>query len=111
MQAANTALGMHMPARVAMDTTVFRCAGGHVLVCTVGANLPCGKANVSQAPGAGIVQWCRENPDAEFVPAFATGHDTIYQWRCQAGAPQIVRQTLHADAQGFVAEFWKALPP
>jgi hypothetical protein len=108
--AANAALTTQMPAHVAMDTTVFRCTGGQVLVCTVGANLPCGKANTSQAPGYGVVQWCREHPDAEVVPAVATGHDTIYRWRCRASAPKIVRQTLHVDPRGFVAEFWKTLP-
>jgi len=104
--AVNAAFGMRMPARVAVDTTVFRCAGGQVMVCTVGANLPCGKANTNRAPS----QWCRDNPDASVVPAVATGHDTIYQWRCRAGTPQIVRQTLHVDPRGFVAEFWKTLP-
>lgn len=108
--AANVVFGTSMPARIMMDTTVYRCAAGHVLVCTVGANLPCGKANTSRAPGAGLVQWCRANPDATSIPAAVTGHDTIYQWSCQAGAPRIDRQALHADPRGFVAEFWKRLP-
>ena len=55
------------------------------MVCTVGANLPCGKANTYCDPSAGVVQWCRDNPDASVVPAVATGHDTIYEWRCQGG--------------------------
>jgi hypothetical protein len=108
--AVNAVFAMHMPARVAIDTTVYRCAQGRVMLCTVGANLPCGKANSSRVPNPGIVQWCQQNPDANFVPAATTGHDTIYEWRCQAGAPEIVRQTLHVDPRGFVAEFWKQLP-
>ncbi len=108
--AVNAAFGMRMPTRAAVDTTSFRCAGGHVMVCTVGANLPCGKANTNRAPGGGVMQWCRDNPDASVVPAVATGHDTIYEWRCRAGAPQILRQTLHVDPRGFISEFWKALP-
>jgi hypothetical protein len=95
---------------VAIDGTVYRCAAGRVMVCTVGANLPCGKANASRAPGAGVLRWCHDNPNAADVPAAATGHDTIYQWRCGDGVPQIVRQTLHVDPRGFVAEFWKVLP-
>jgi hypothetical protein len=105
----NATFGMKMSARVAVDTTVFRCDHGHVMVCTVGANLPCGKANTSREPGEGTLQWCHDNPAAEFVPAAATGHDTIYAWGCQGGAPRILRQPLHVDAGGFVAEFWKAL--
>jgi hypothetical protein len=108
--AVNAAFGTRMPAHVAVDTTVFRCVGGRVWVCTVGANLPCGRANTNRAPSAGVMRWCRDNPDASVVPAVATGHDTIYEWSCHAGAPQIVRQTLHVDPHSFVAEFWKALP-
>ena len=108
--AVNAAFGMRLPTRVAVDTTVFRCAGGHVMVCTVGANLPCGKADTKRAPSPGVVKWCRDNPDTEVVPAVATGHDTIYAWQCRAGMPSIVRQTLHVDRHGFIAEFWKALP-
>ena len=107
--AVNATFGMKMPASVATDTTLFRCDHGHAMVCTVGANIPCGKANTGREPGEGTVQWCRDNPAAEFVPAAATGHDTIYAWGCQAGAPRILRQPLHVDARGFVAEFWKAL--
>lgn len=108
--AANAAFGTSMPARMLMDTTVYRCAAGRVLACTVGANLPCGKANTSRTPGEGVVHWCHANPDATSIPAAATGHDTIYQWSCHAGAPGIVRQALHTDPRGFVAEFWRRLP-
>ena len=108
--AVNAAFGTRMPTRVAMDTTVFRCTEHRVMVCTVGANLPCSKADTSRAPNPGVVQWCRDNPNASFVPAAATGHNTIYAWHCRAGTPQIARQTLHVDPRGFVAEFWKPLP-
>lgn len=108
--AVNAAFGMRLPVREAVASTVFRCAGGHVMVCTVGANLPCGKANTSRAPNAGMAQWCHDDPDAAFIPAAATGHDTIYEWQCRAGAPRIIRQSLHVDPRGFVTEFWKVLP-
>lgn len=107
--AVNAMFGTTMPPRVAVDTTVFRCADGHVLVCTVGANLPCGRANTSGTPGPGMVDWCRAHPAADFIPAVATGHDTIYTWRCQGGAPQIGRQISDVDGRGFIAQYWKAL--
>jgi len=107
--AVNAAFGTAMPARVAIGTTVFRCADGHVLVCTAGANLPCGRANTDRAPGPGMVDWCRDHPAADFIPAVATGHDTIYAWRCLDGAPHIVRQIDDVDARGFIAQYWKAL--
>jgi hypothetical protein len=108
--AVNAVFGTRMPARVAVDTTVFRCASGRVLVCTTGANLPCGKADASREPGPGAFRWCADHPGSDFVPAVATGHDTIYEWGCAASAPQIARQTQQVDARGFVADFWKPLP-
>ena len=79
-----------------------------VLVCTAGANLPCGKANASRT-SAGAAKWCRNHPSSAFVPAVATGHDTIYQWRCHNGRPEIVHQTSIVDSRGFAATYWKPL--
>ena len=33
--------------KYALETTYYRCAGGHVMLCAVGANLSCGKADMS----------------------------------------------------------------
>jgi hypothetical protein len=107
--AVNALFHTTMPTRMAVDKTVFRCAGGHVLVCATGANLPCGKADTERT-SAGGTQWCRDHPDASFIPAYATGHATIFEWRCRNGAPAIVRQNFEVDPRGFVAEFWKPLP-
>ncbi|MEJ0018512.1 MAG: hypothetical protein WDN25_18530 [Acetobacteraceae bacterium] len=107
--AVNALFGTALPPRMAIDTTVFRCADRQVLVCTTGANLPCGKANASRTAGPGTVQWCRDNPDADFVPAVATGHDSLYEWRCRGGVAQVARQTAHVDRRGFVAEYWRTL--
>jgi hypothetical protein len=108
--AAGAALGTTMPPDVAVKSTVFRCANGRVLVCTVGANLVCGRANISRAPGRGQLEWCREHPNDTFIPLAAAGHDTIYAWRCQDGVPRIDRQILDVDARGFVRQNWRQLP-
>jgi hypothetical protein len=108
--AVNQAFGTQLPIPEAIATTVFRCADRRVMVCTTGANLPCGKANTRRTPNTGMAQWCHDNSNAEFIPAVATGHDTIYAWRCHGGTPRIVRQTLHVDPRGFVAEYWQPLP-
>src|SRR5215469_4001615 len=107
--AVNALFDLRMPADEAVATTVFRCAGGRVTVCTTGANLPCGKANTSRKANPGMRWWCHDNPDTRFIPAAATGRDTIYAWRCRDGEPMVVRQRLHVDPRGFVAEFWKVL--
>jgi hypothetical protein len=105
--AVNAVFGIRMPIGMAVDTTVFRCVDGHVLVCTTGANLPCGQANSSRTPGAGAVGWCHDHPDSTFIPAVATGHDTIYAWRCLDRRPKVIRQTQRVDARGFFARYWR----
>ena len=88
----------------------WRCMGGKVYGCFVGANIPCeSKANTDRSPTAGMTDFCKEQPNAESMPAYVTGHETVYEWRCNNGTPEIVRQVLNVDARGFVAEFWYPL--
>jgi putative hemolysin len=90
-----------------VDGTFWRCADGKVMACFVGANLPCGeKADTSKTPNQGIVDYCKANANAEVVPAVAAGRATVYEWRCKAGAPEIVKQVFQPDAQGFISEIW-----
>ena len=105
----NAAFGTALPPASIPATTVYRCVAGQVMVCTAGANLPCGKADTSRTPGEGAVSWCKQNPQADFIPAYATGHDTIFAWRCKDGAALVEKQLLDVDAQGFIKQFWKPL--
>jgi hypothetical protein len=107
--AVNALFHTTMPRQVAIDTTVLRCLDAHVLVCTQGANLPCGKADTQRTTDGGT-QWCRDHPDASFIPAYATGHATIFEWRCRGSVPEIARQLYEVDPRGFIAQYWKRLP-
>ena len=93
-----------------LATTVWRCDSGKVLVCTVGANLNCGPANTSREPTNAMVAWCADLSHAD-MPASVSGHETVYAWTCQDGAPAIVRQFWTADARGFVKELWYEITP
>jgi putative hemolysin len=94
------------------QNAVWRCMDNSVWVCHFGANLPCQeKADTSQVPNSGMEDYCRENPTAETIPAFATGRATVYEWACRDGKPEVVRQVLSGDAQGFLADFWYELTP
>jgi len=85
---------------------------GKVYGCFVGANIPCeSKANTDRTPSEGAKAFCTEQPNAEFIPAYATGHETVYEWRCNNGTPEIVRQVFNVDARGFVVDFWYQLSP
>ena len=89
----------------------WRCMDGKVYACFVGANLPCeSKANTDKTPSAAENDFCKANPNADIVPAAVTGHDTVYEWHCKAGAPEIVKQVVQVDAQGFLANIWYPIP-
>jgi hypothetical protein len=83
----------------------IRCMDGRLWACFTGANLPCDKMNMAR-DNKGAEAFCQTNPEASFVPAFATGHDTIYSYRCVAGRPEISGETFRLDARGFAAALW-----
>ncbi|TIS13927.1 MAG: hypothetical protein E5X09_06865, partial [Mesorhizobium sp.] len=62
----------------------YRCMNGKVLACFVGANLPCAKMNAAR-DNPGAAEFCKANPNADVVPAFATGHDAVYSYKCLDG--------------------------
>jgi hypothetical protein len=92
----------------ALETSYYRCAGHAVLVCNAGANLPCGKANISTVlPQA--TQWCRTHRNSQVIPMFVTGHDTPYVWRCAVGVARHAGRIGELDRRGFFANYWKML--
>lgn len=85
----------------------MRCMNGEVWLCYVGANLACGKADVGDSAGAAT--YCALNPNSMGVPMSATGHATVYSWKCVGGKATIDRQIERVDPRGFVAGNWKQL--
>ncbi len=73
-----------------------------------GANLNCGKADTLRTSAGGNF-WCRSHPGAAFIPLFATGHATIYAWRCDGRTAVPQRQVRDVDPRGFTAANWKRL--
>jgi hypothetical protein len=88
----------------------FRCMDGKVYACFIGANLPCGKLNTSRH-NAGAEAYCRTDPEADFVPLAATGHDSIYSYRCRGGKPEVAHTSYELDRRGFAKSLWLPLPP
>jgi hypothetical protein len=90
----------------------WRCMDGHVYACFVGANLPCeAKANTDRTPTQDEIDFCQQNPNSDFIPAVVTGRETVYEWRCTDGTPEIVRQVFQPDARGFISNIWYELSP
>ncbi|MER3445858.1 MAG: hypothetical protein C4291_03035 [Candidatus Dadabacteria bacterium] len=40
-----------------------------------------------------------------------TGHETVYEWRCNNGMPEIVRESTQPDARGFLSNIWYEISP
>jgi hypothetical protein len=95
-----------MPAAQIQKSTVYRCRDGQVLICTLGANLPCGKADTSRRLAAAD-GWCAQHPGSQFIPMYVTGHATVWQWRCLGPRAATTGQPLATDRRGFIARYWK----
>lgn len=100
------------PMDLLRKTTIWRCMGGKVYACNFGANLPCdSKANTSRTPTQGMMDYCKANPNSDFLPMAVTGHDTIYSWHCVNEQPEVMQQVGQVDAAGYVQQIWYALQP
>ncbi len=100
------------PLDVFIRGTYWRCMDGKVYACNVGANLPCEeKADSSREPNQGIISYCESNPDSEFIPAYASGRATIYEWRCKGKEPIIVKEINKPDAAGYLSNIWYEITP
>jgi hypothetical protein len=99
-----------IPTDVLQNGTAWRCMNGKVYACFVGANLPCeSKANTSRTPTDAELEYCKANLTADLIPAATTGHDTVFEWHCVLGAPQVAKQVYQVDPRGYIAEIWYAL--
>ncbi len=88
--------------------TSFRCMDGKVWLCNTGANLVCGKADTNRT-SAGASAFCKDNPGSDAVPMAATGHDTIYEWKCDGKKAVIAKEAVTVDPRGFLSDNWKPL--
>ena len=96
-----------MPEQQVLRGTVIRCMDHAVWACNHGANLPCGKANTRDTLPVEGAGWCRKFPNANFVPAYISGHDSVYRWRCRDGKPVASGPLARTDARGFLTRYWK----
>lgn len=95
------------PLEMFRQGSFWRCMNSQVYACFVGANLPCqSKANTSTTPTAEMNEFCKANPNTEFLPAYLTGHDTVYAWTCQGEQAATSKQIFTVDGQGFIKEIW-----
>lgn len=101
-----TTLGLSAEAPITPQNYFWRCMDGAVYVCAIGANLRCDAKADRAKRNSGANNYCRENPNATFVPAYATGHNTIYEWSCSAGNAVPGKRTTKLDRRGYRADIW-----
>jgi hypothetical protein len=100
------------PVDMFKKTTIWRCMDSKVYACNFGANLPCdSKANTDKNPTPEMAEYCKANPDSEFIPMSVTGHETIYSWRCIKDAPEVLDQIGTVDAAGYLQQIWYPINP
>jgi hypothetical protein len=100
------------PMEMSMKTTIWRCMNSQVYACNFGANLPCdSKANTDKTPSPAMENYCKANPNSEFIPMSETGHDTVYNWRCVKDRPEVLEQIGQVDAAGFLEQIWYPISP
>ncbi|MBV8442823.1 MAG: hypothetical protein JO312_20070 [Hyphomicrobiales bacterium] len=106
---ARVARAFGITPEMARDAAFVRCAGDKLMACWVGANLNCGKANMRR-PLPGATAFCRANPGSDNIPMAATGHDTIYAWRCIGRGAVAGKAIVSIDAEGYARDNWRELP-
>ncbi len=105
----NVAKAFGISLEMARAAAVVRCVDGKLMACWVGANLDCGRANVRRSL-LGANAYCREHPGSDSIPMVATGHDTIYDWRCDGRRAVAGKANRAVDAFGYIAENWRQAP-
>jgi hypothetical protein len=101
-----TAIGLSADAPITPEGVYWRCMDRSVFVCAVGANIRCDTKADRAKRNLGADNYCRENPNAAFVPAYATGHNGIYEWSCAAGSARRGKRLVELDARGYRIDFW-----
>ena len=99
-----------VPADVAgSGANAWRCMGGRVLVCNIGADgYACQKLNPDPAASKPVRDYCAANPGADFVPMVVIG-DSASTWRCAGRLPRVL-QTQALDRRNFIGKSWRPLP-
>jgi hypothetical protein len=105
------AIGLSSNAPLTRQSYSWRCMDGAVFICAIGANIPCQTKADRARRNSGAERYCRENPNAPVVPAYATGHSGIYDWSCSSGHSVRGKASVTLDRRGYAVKFWYRLSP
>ena len=91
-----------------LKTGAYRCMDSHLVGCLVGANLPCFKMDASPQ-NKGADAFCQGNANSDSVPLVASGHGSIYEYKCVGNRAEIKDTMYQLDKRGFARDLWKTL--
>lgn len=92
----------------------WRCANGRALTCPASATADCMQPNLSRTPHPATAAFCRNNPNASFVPGSDSDRTSVFAWRCAGRTAVPDRQVVWPgplDARGFAVKEWTLLAP
>jgi|HubBroStandDraft_2_1064218.scaffolds.fasta_scaffold00332_12 hypothetical protein len=105
------ALGLSAGAEFRPERYYWRCMNRMVFVCAIGANIPCSaKADLAKR-NVGADKYCQDYPEATFVPAYATGHETLFAWSCSLGRAVPGKRIAKLDPRGYRIDIWYKVAP
>lgn len=96
------------PVDADLKTGVYRCMDARLVACLVGANLPCFKMDTARH-NTGADAFCQNNKDNDAVPLVASGHASIYAYKCVGTRAEIADTMYKLDERGFARDLWKRL--
>lgn len=95
---------------LAMNADTWRCMGGRVWVCYLGASgagcLRTSRYDVSRRRA--FEDYCRQNPNIDYVP-MSLQAGLASEWRCRGLSPVKIR-SIPVDRLGYMTASWKPLP-
>jgi hypothetical protein len=99
-------LGLTPDAVLPPNSMFWRCMEGKLYLCIRGANIPCDSKADRSLFNRGAMNYCRNNPNADAVPAYAAGHRSVYCWRCVQGHAEHGPVVAATDMRGYRIDFW-----
>ncbi len=90
----------------------WRCSNGQVLVCGVVDMHETNCSRRDRRQQAEYPEYCRENPNAQFIPFSAGNRRSVYEWRCRGKVPVVVRRYISENEltpAGYMIAEWSPL--
>jgi hypothetical protein len=90
----------------------WRCSNGQVLVCGVVDMHETSCSQRDRRQQAEDPEYCRENPNAQFIPFSAGNRRSVFDWRCRGKVPVVAKRYISESEltpAGYMIAEWSPL--